>query len=631
MKFLAVLASLTVFALGADRASTSVVPGIEDNYLLSNIAYRSPSLTIGTSGLAHDIDAIVRREAADLLRRRDFVKRASGTGVDNPTSVGTNGTYTAALAFPYGIASGDPLDDSVILWTHPEPADGKAQDLPICLKWQVSSNAKKPTWTKTDIIQQGNVCTTKDVDWAVKVEAKKLRARTTYAYRFLSSDKPAGNASISPVGNFKTMPTPTDSNVASLDLAVFSCSNLPVGSFASYARAYDKASSLDYVLHVGDYIYESGARASAPPGRQMEPDHEIVTLDDYRTRYKAYHRIDAGLRSLRASNAWLPVWDDHEVADQAYKAGTADGNDTFPVRGVRFTERKKNAVKAYFENMPIRQVDTSDTLRIWRQFKVGTLADLNMIDTRQYDRDVTDLYYNTAYIESISNDTARSLMGGKQENWLYDKLAASRSTWKVSKEFATNPVPIVQNDLNYDAWDGYTANRGRFYDAIRKTDNVIILAGDSHAAWVFDTEDPYHEQIYDPVTGKGAIAVEFAGTAVSSSSSYGSLSKAGYADRAQKLTQANKNLQFAEGEHRGYFTLHITPKATTAKYWAINDNNNGASPETLLATFEVKKGANKLTRPINGGRNSTAGALQSVEWDQSSWDGKTFTRKAKSA
>lgn len=89
------------------------------------------------------------------------------------------------------------------------------------------------------------------------------------------------------------------------------------------------------------------------------------------------------------------IWDDHEVADSSWKAGTADSNDTAAgtIDGVRFTERKKNAVQAYFEWMPIRQVGNgaADTLRIWRKFQYGKLADIAMLDTRNFDRDVTDL------------------------------------------------------------------------------------------------------------------------------------------------------------------------------------------------------------------------------------------------
>ena len=107
--------------------------------------------------------------------------------------------------------------------------------------------------------------------------------------------------------------------------------------------------------------------------------------------------------------------------------------------------------------------------------------------------------------------------------------------------------------------------------------------------------------------------------------SYGSLTKEIYVERAKQLTEVNKGLQFAEGEKRGYFTLRFTPTELTTKYYGIDDNNNGQSTESLLATFEVKRGANKFTRPINGGKNSTHGALQSLQYDQSSWNGTYFT------
>lgn len=60
-------------------------------------------------------------------------------------------------------------------------------------------------------------------------------------------------------------------------------------------------------------------------------------------------------------------------------------------RGVSVDQRKMNAVRAYLEWMPIRQVNMDDNLRIWRNFQMGTLLDLTMLDTRNYDRSITDL------------------------------------------------------------------------------------------------------------------------------------------------------------------------------------------------------------------------------------------------
>lgn len=79
---------------------------------------------------------------------------------------------------------------------------------------------------------------------------------------------------------------------------------------------------------------------------------------------------------------------DCQVADQAWKAGTANSNDTtvgcsFSPSGACFTDRKLAAVRAYHEWMPIRQVDPDDKLRIWRNFQIGKLLDLTMLDTRE--------------------------------------------------------------------------------------------------------------------------------------------------------------------------------------------------------------------------------------------------------
>ena len=130
--------------------------------------------------------------------------------------------------------------------------------------------------------------------------------------------------------------------------------------------------------------------------RVPQPNREIWTLADYRTRYKTY-RSDPDLQLLHQVMAWNLIWDDHEVADNTWKAGSADSNDTIKGsnNGTDFTQRKANAVKTYFEWTPIRQVETGDDLRIWRVFQFGKLVDLYMMDTRQYNRDLTDLYYNS--------------------------------------------------------------------------------------------------------------------------------------------------------------------------------------------------------------------------------------------
>jgi phosphodiesterase/alkaline phosphatase D-like protein len=82
-------------------------------------------------------------------------------------------------------------------------------------------------------------------------------------------------------------------------------------------------------------------------------------------------------------NALTPqktTWDDHEIANNGYRDGFSGMNNTeasFSKFGrISVDARKMNAVRAYFEWMPIRQVDLDDNLRIWRNFKMGKLFDL---------------------------------------------------------------------------------------------------------------------------------------------------------------------------------------------------------------------------------------------------------------
>lgn len=133
-----------------------------------------------------------------------------------------------------------------------------------------------------------------------------------------------------------------------------------------------------------------------------------------------------------------------------------------------------------------------DSLRVWRSFQIGSLIDLFMLDTRQYDRSITDLYWNTDYIHSISNDVGRSMMGARQESWFYKNLVQSSqrgATWRIigSQTVFSRVNESISygnvNPLDYDAWDGYMSNRNRTLEVLYKNNisNNIMISGDSHA------------------------------------------------------------------------------------------------------------------------------------------------------
>ncbi|KAF2966574.1 hypothetical protein GQX73_g7033 [Xylaria multiplex] len=518
------------------------------------------------------------------------------------------------LNFTHGIASGDPSDDSVILWTRAAPTSDNdesnitvsgyvplydhsteeyvlSSNAPVCVDWKIGTSK-----SLNHIVDSGTVYTSSDIDYTIKVEAKKLKPFTTYSCE----------ACCILVQQLPFVPTfRDDRKVTNRKWAAF-------GFFNAYGNPVRK-DSVDYVLHLGDYIYEYGNGGYGwgdAYGRIPLPNREIHTLYDYRKRLATY-RTDLDLVASHQMFPWIPVWDDHEVADNTYRDGSAHLNNTeesfIEDGGVSVDQRKMNAVRAYFEWMPIRQVDMDDNLRIWRNFQFGNLFDLVMLDTRQYDRSITDVYWNTHYLSDIYNDASRSLMGPRQEAWFYKTLQNSAkrgATWRIVGNqvvFSRINASIssgLETPFNYDQWDGYQANRNRTFHTLyeNKIGNNIFLAGDSHASWVSDLVW-LDEHPYDPSTGEGSIGVEFAGTAVSSPSPAGQNVTLETAQLGSALFIANNaELQWQDFYYRGYFELSISHDKVDAAYFGVPTTTVRSGAEIPLANFTVLAGANKLYR-----------------------------------
>ena len=249
---------------------------------------------------------------------------------------------------------------------------------PVCLQYKIATDKELK-----DVKDHGMLYTSSDVDYTVKVEAQNLSPFTQYYYQF----NVCGCDKASILGRTKTSPAPED-DVDNVRLAIYSCSNYPFGYFNAFGNPAIK-DSVDYVIHLGDVLYEY-AEGDYGWGYSIDriplPDRTIYTLYDYRKRHATY-RSDAGFLASTQSFPWLPVWDDHEVSDNTYRDGASELNNTeasfVEDGGVSFDQRKMNAVRAYYEWMPIRQVDMDDNLRIWRSFQIGKLVDIILLDTRQ--------------------------------------------------------------------------------------------------------------------------------------------------------------------------------------------------------------------------------------------------------
>ncbi|OBZ69218.1 Alkaline phosphatase D [Grifola frondosa] len=572
-----------------------------------NLAYRSPF--VGDVKLSHNTRSIQARNIQLAKRQITGASAAGFTDEHYPTFYGGDFSnspfiWNGGVNFTHSVASGDPFDDSVLLWTRAAPvstAPGPDQSVPICVAFKIFDNSElsgRP-------VDSGDAFTSYDVDFTLKVEAKNLKPDTKYWYQFADC---TNTKTVSPVGLTRTISSPnTPANAVNggkpLTLAVFSCSQYQNGYFNAYGFAAHNTTA-DLFLHLGDYIYESLGNG-ANIGRQTL-GRELATIADYRLRLNQY-RTDVSLVTAHQNAPWITVWVcviHLRFADQSWKAGTADSNDTavgcsfFRLEHASQTGSLLQRQAAHLGN-----------------FQIGKLLDLTMLDTRQYDRDITDLYYNTEAINEIASVNNRSLMGTAQENWFYDTLSSSKergAIWRIVGQQIVFTQLNEFGEFDVDAWDGYRANRNRVLDHLYNNEisNTVILSGDSHANWVSDLAHPNDTIHYNMTSGDGAIGVEFAGTAVTSPSSFGSGIAPTAADViSQQLLALNTDLQWSEGSYRGFFTLTIDPNTVNATYFAMSNISNPNLDGFASASFIVKAGANKLTRPVAGG-TVAAGVLK---------------------
>ena len=288
--------------------------------------------------------------------------------------------------FLHGVASGDPDEEGAVLWTR------------ISHRFSPSVQSRRVRWTVyrnedlADVLATGIATASADSDWTCKVVVTGLAASTKYRYRFAASE--GDGPSLSPMGTFKTLPAP-GAHVERMRYAAFSCSNYGWGYFNAYNHAA-KNLDLDFWLHLGDYYYEYGAehypsRSEAVRSIGLEPQHECLTLEDYRKRHATY-RADPDLQDLSASAAAITIWDDHEVANNQW--GTHDAFGTWhggaenhdPKTEGSFLQRKRAAIQAYHEWLPTRTAAFGEKgyvgERYFRKFHFGDLADLLILETR---------------------------------------------------------------------------------------------------------------------------------------------------------------------------------------------------------------------------------------------------------
>lgn len=548
------------------------------------------------------------------LSRRNFIRNtviaATGvvilpsaiTGCKKDDNENSGNNY-----FKEGVASFDPSQDKVILWTRYTPSDyGKVKPSIVV------DVAKDKDFKKVIVSQLVKIDT--DSDYTVYVDVSHLQSNTKYFYRFRDEKTKA----ISITGETKTLPAPGE--VSEVKMAVVSCANFQAGLFNVYGAVAE--SDADVVIHLGDYIYEYGAGSygSNPStlalNRVHKPAGEIITLEEYRTRYRQY-RSDEQLQKAHQLKPFICVWDDHEIANNAYKNGAENHQ---PDEG-DFLSRKMSAIQVWQEYLPARVTDNS---KIYRSFELANLVSLNMLDTRIAGRDkqldysdyLTATGLNGPKFLADWQNPARTILGQEQRNWLIAKINTSTCKWQVLgnqvlmakmlipaelllliaqiaggvndptllarytttvNELVTIKTRMLNNDptltaaekarvqtvlpYNLDAWDGYPVERELIFGAATGR-KLISLAGDTHNAWYSDLSD---------ISGNKAGA-EFATTSVSSpgfEAVFGNnpATLAGFEESNAFLID---DLKYLDASRRGYVMASFTESRAKAEWRYIN-------------------------------------------------------------
>ncbi|MFZ5671153.1 MAG: alkaline phosphatase D family protein [Pseudomonadota bacterium] len=546
-----------------------------------------------------------------------------GAGAGATAAPAVAGT-APAWSFQHGVASGDPTEDSALIWTRLSWDGAGAAPQAVEVAWQAAADAGFEK-----ILARGTAWAVAARDHTVKVEVAGLKPGATCFYRF------AWGSTQSPVGRFRTLPKKTRDVV----LAVASCALYPNGYFNAYG-AIAALERVDAVVHLGDYIYEYGGPGSYGMGspvaaeRPHDPPHECVTLADYRRRHAQY-KSDPQLQAAHARAAWITVWDDHETANDSFADG-AENHDPDKGEG-DWGGRKAAALKAYYEWMPIREPGVGRAMEMAnRTFHFGDVASLVMVETRltarsaplSYSADlpVVDGKPDVAAFAAKWRDPARRLIGEEQHAWLAQTLTRSVEagrTWQVignqvvmgkvaapdfEKQLGAEKwgqvLAALDDDVkprvarlarlaatglpyNLDAWDGYPADRERVLATFAGVGaRPIVLAGDSHTFWANELRDE-----------AGVLrAAEFAATSITSPGGGDYLPTV---PLNEGFEQRNEEVVYCDQSAKGFVLLTLTRDAARAEMVAVSTIHSRSYTTATSRRFTLAPIAGGGVSPLN--------------------------------
>jgi alkaline phosphatase D len=516
------------------------------------------------------------------LHRRTVLRHMSGLGglVLLPQLVRTaEPASSAGYPFALGVASGFPTARSVVLWTRLAP-DPLAPDglggMPAgeaSLRWELAADAKFRR-----ILQRGEVLTGPARAYSARVQVSSLQPAREYWYRFIAGDAVSG------IGRTRTLPA-ADREPREFRIAVANCQHYEHGRFAALRHIAQGAP--DLLLHLGDYIYEG---APTPNRVRAHEGGLCRTLPEYRRRYAQY-QMDPALQAAHAAAPWLCTWDDHEVANDY--SGVYSGR---AEELAQFAQRRAAAYQAYCEHLPLPPsvgTDPSSVLLHARR-QIGSVADLHMLDQRQYRSAQACPQPGRAGGNRVAEDcpdlrdATRTMLGVTQEAWLNAGFASTRARWNLLAQGTmfskVDEHPGEGRRYSTDNWNGYPMARQRVLDALQKhgVRNPVVLSGDIHA-FVAGNVRAIPEQ-----PDSALLATEIAATSVSSDPRP--------PQQFEEWMAENPDLLLAEGRWRGYALLRLSAQRLQADLMAIDDRDDANAAQRVLHSLVVEAGVPGLQR-----------------------------------
>ena len=477
-----------------------------------------------------------------------------------PTSARAAETPLPDGVFSLGIASGDPLPDGIVLWTRlaPDPLNGGGMpDRVVPVEWELAEDAR---FRKH--VRRGIAPARPEYGHSVHVDVRGLRPGRDYWYRFRVSGQ------ISATGRTRTAPH-ANSSGGRLRVALASCQNWQNGYFTPYADMLSQ--DPDFVLFVGDYIYESAPSGGGP--RRHEGTGEPYSLVQYRNRYAQY-RTDPDLLAMHANTPWVVTFDDHEVdndwAGEVPQDPDKQSHDAF-------VARLTAAFQAYYEHMPVRAsaVPNGPHIQMYRRLEFGRLMRLNVLDTRQFRSD-------QATTQAGAEDPAMTMMGAEQKQWLLHGLRHSPARWNV----IASQIMMAETDTLlgagkqwfYDAWDGYQVERNALLEDFKSVRNPVVLSGDRHLTMISDLKEDFADPDSD------VVGAEFVGTSISSN---GDQDQAAFHAQWDPLMADNPHWKVIDA-HRGYHLFDIRKDGIDAQVRVVDTVLKPTATPSTYASLRVE-------------------------------------------